>query len=440
MRLTIIGAGHVGLVTALCFAERGNEVLCVDHDAAKVARLSKGEATFHEPGVPQLLAKHGGRAVKFSSSTAEGTAFGEVIFICVSTPSLPGGGVDMRYFEAVSRDIAAALTSYRVIVEKSTVPIRTAEHVKRTVQRHAANGGRDAAGNALFDVASNPEFLREGAAVKDTLEPDRIVIGVESERAEKLMRGVYAGFSAPVMVTGIPSAEMIKLASNAFLATKISFINAISRICELGGADVAEVARGMGLDPRIGRHFLGAGIGYGGSCFPKDVDGLIHVAADLGYPVPLLAEVQRINRDQCAHLVDAVRDELWVLAGKRVALWGLAFKPDTDDIRESPALRIAAALIAEGATVAGYDPVAGANAVAACPGLKLASSAADAAAKADALIVATEWPEFTALSQNPASLAALKRTMRVPAVFDGRNCLDAAAWRTAGFTLRGMGR
>ncbi|MCA8939153.1 MAG: UDP-glucose/GDP-mannose dehydrogenase family protein [Planctomycetes bacterium] len=429
MKITIIGSGHVGLVSGLCFAEKGHEVLCVDHDTSKVEKLSRFEPTFHEPGLEELLTKHKSTGlIRFSTSTKEGVAFGQAIFVCVSTPSMADGNVDMRYFEAVSRDIAESIDGYKVIVEKSTVPIKTSEKMRRTIERYAPS-------DVDFDVASNPEFLREGAAIQDTMEPDRIVIGTNSERAEKILREVYSGFDAPIVSTSIHSSEMIKLASNAFLATRLSFINAIGRICELGGADVDEVAKGMGLDPRIGPHFLKAGIGYGGSCFPKDVEGLYHVSAALGYDFELLREVQLINDDQWYSFVERIEKELWTLNGKTIALWGASFKPHTDDIREAPAVKIARELVARGASVRCSDPVAVANMQREVPEVAEVRDPIAACEGADALVLATEWQEF--LEIDPSAVA---KVIRVPLLFDGRNALDREGWVEAGFEVHSVGR
>lgn len=429
MQLSVIGSGHVGLVTGLCFAEKGHKVLCVDHDAAKIKKLNAGKVTFYEPHMQELLTKHlDAGNISFSTETKDAVEYGSAIFVCVSTPSFSDGSVDMRFFEAVSRDIAAHISEYRVIVEKSTVPINTSQHMRANIERYLTR-------EIDFDVASNPEFLREGQAIDDTLNPDRIVCGVTSPKAARVMQEVYAPFSAPLLMTTIQSAELIKLASNAFLATRISFINAISRICELGGADIQEVAEGMGLDKRIGKHFLNAGIGYGGSCFPKDVSGMYHVSRALGYEFELLAEVQKVNDDQWRHFLQRLEDTLWVLNGKRIALLGLAFKPDTDDVREAPALKLARALHAKGADVVGYDPAANETAKADLPDLVTADSALAACKDADAVVICTEWKHFAELD-----LAELKSAMRVPVLFDGRNQLDPKAARDAGFHYVSVGR
>jgi UDPglucose 6-dehydrogenase len=429
MRVSLIGTGYVGLVTGVCFAEKGHDVCCVDADAAKIARLRRGESPIYEPGLDPLLKKHlaSGR-LRFSESIADGVAHGAVIFIAVGTPPAPDGAADLSQIEAVAREIARHIREYRVIVEKSTVPVETGERVKRTIAKAVPPG-------VPFDVASNPEFLREGSAIADALKPDRIVIGCDSPRAEGVLRELYAGFDAPLLATDMKSAELIKHASNSFLALKISYINAVAALCEKVGANVAEVARGMGLDRRIGPQFLHAGLGYGGSCFPKDVAAFARMARDAGTPIPFLDAVQEVNREARERFVKKIEEELWVLKGKTVALWGLSFKPDTDDIRESPALAVAAALLERGAAVKAHDPQAMEKARAALPALVCCPDPYAAAAGADGLVLATEWDVF-----RNADLTRLKSVMRHPTVIDGRNLFDPAALRAAGFTYRSVGR
>lgn len=352
MRIAIVGTGHVGLVTGACFAERGHEVLCVDNDERKIQMLLEGRMPFYEPGLAALVKK--GRARKrlvFGTSLQKAAQYGPIVFLAVGTPSGPGGASDMTALEAASRQLARHAKGYLLVVEKSTVPARTGEKVKRTLDRESRPG-------VILDVASNPEFLREGSAVEDALCPDRIVIGVSNKKAERILREVYRGHKAPLIVTDISSAEIIKHASNALLATKISFINAVAHLCEACGADVELVARGVGLDPRIGEAFLKAGLGYGGSCFPKDVDAFYRLSVELGAPMEILQEVQKINREQLGRFLRRVEQELWVLRGKTIAQFGLAFKPDTDDVRESIALGCARALAEAGAKVRAFDPQA----------------------------------------------------------------------------------
>lgn len=431
MKLTIIGSGYVGLTTGACFAEVGHHVLCVDSDESKVAALQAGEIPIYEPGLEALVKKNvAARRLRFSSSTEEGVDHGEVLFIAVPTPPLADGSVDLTFMEKVAREIAQFLNSYRVIVDKSTVPVKTGERVSQTIRRYARPG-------VEFDVVSNPEFLREGSAVADLLKPDRIVVGGNSDRALALMQKIYEPFVAPVLVTDINSAELIKHAANSFLALKISYINALAEICEVSGADVLKVAEGIGADKRIGRSFLNAGLGYGGSCFPKDIAAFIAISEQLGQPFNLLKEVQNINDRQIVRFLDAVREALWVLKDKKIAVWGLSFKPNTDDVRCSVAISLVERLVAEGARVSVYDPKAmdKTRALPVAGEIRLAESPLDAAADAEALIIATEWPEFAAVD-----LGQLRETMGTPLIFDGRNLLDPVAARDFGFQYRGIGR
>lgn len=431
MKLTIIGSGYVGLTTGACFAEVGHHVVCVDNDEGKVQTLLAGGLPIYEPGLADLVKKNiASRRLRFTSSTEEGVEHGEVLFIAVPTPQQPDGSVDLSFIEKVAREIAQHLRSYRVVVDKSTVPVRTGEKVTQTIRRYAKPG-------VEFDVISNPEFLREGSAVADLMKPDRIVIGGNSDRALALMQKVYEPFAAPVIVTDINSAELIKHAANSFLALKISYINAISEICEATGADVRKVADGIGADKRIGRAFLNAGLGYGGSCFPKDIAAFISISQQLGVPFDLLKEVQRLNAHQLDRFLKGVREALWVLKDKRIAVWGLSFKPNTDDVRSSVAITLVEKLVAEGAVVSAYDPQA-MDKVRALPvgsAIQLASSPLEAAKDAEALIIATEWPQFAAVD-----LAQLREVMRTPLIFDGRNLLDPSVAADFGFQYRGIGK
>lgn len=431
MNITIIGSGYVGLTTGACFAEVGHHVTCVDNDEQKVKTLLDGNVPIYEPGLEELIHRNvAAHRLKFTTSTEEGVNHGEVIFIAVPTPPQPDGSVDLSFIEKVAREIAVVLKDYRVVVDKSTVPVKTGEKVAETIRRYNQAG-------ADFDVVSNPEFLREGCAVKDLMEPDRIVIGAQGDRAVALMRKVYEPFVAPVLVTDINSAELIKHAANSFLALKISYINAVAEICEASGADVEMVADGIGMDKRIGRHFLNAGIGYGGSCFPKDLAAFIAISDQLGIPFNLLKEVQNINARQRERFLKAIREKLWVLKDKRIAVWGLTFKPDTDDVRSSVAVDLVRDLLAEEAEVVAYDPK-GMDRVKdldLAPGLKLAPSALDAVKDAEALVIATEWPDFTAVD-----LEKVAQAMVTPLVFDGRNLLDPATMREMGFDYRSIGR
>src|ERR1700757_3677740 len=390
MEIAIIGSGYVGLVTGTCFAEVGHNVICVDNDERKVKALQSGIIPIYEPGLEDLVHRNvAARRLRFTTSIEDGVDNSQVVFIAVPTPPQSDGSVDLTYIERVAREIASVLKSYRVIVDKSTVPVKTGEKVADTIRRYNKVG-------VEFDVLSNPEFLREGCAVDDLMHPDRIVIGAKSDRALELMRKIYEPFVAPVMVTDINSAELIKHAANSFLALKISYINAVSAICEASGADVQKVADGIGADKRIGRSFLSAGLGYGGSCFPKDIAAFIAISEQLGTPFNLLKEVQRINQNQRERFVKKLRDTLWVLKEKRLAVWGLTFKPDTDDVRSSVAIELVNDLTREGAHVVAYDPkgMDKAREIKAIAEVTFAASALEAVQDAEALIIATEWKEL----------------------------------------------
>lgn len=433
MKLCIIGSGYVGLVSGACFAEVGHNVICVDNNERKVEQLKAGHIPIYEPGLEELVSKNvAAKRLHFTSSIEEGVDGSEVVFIAVPTPPQPDGSVDLSYIEKVAREIAGVLKpgQYRVIVDKSTVPVKTGEKVADTIRRYNKQG-------AEFDVVSNPEFLREGCAVPDLMKPDRIVVGGNSERAIALMQKIYEPFMAPVLVTDINSAELIKHAANSFLALKISYINAVAQICEASGADVEKVADGIGSDKRIGRNFLNAGIGYGGSCFPKDIAAFIAISDSLGVPFNLLKEVQRINATQRERFIAKIRQSLWVLKDKKIAVWGLTFKPDTDDVRSSVAVEVVTDLLAEGAEVTVYDPkgIEKAQEFNLAVGAKFAASPLEAADGAEALLIATEWREFAAVP-----LDELKERMHTPLIFDGRNLLDPETVRGFGFTYSSIGR
>ncbi|MEI6337155.1 MAG: UDP-glucose/GDP-mannose dehydrogenase family protein [Verrucomicrobiota bacterium] len=433
MKICIIGSGYVGLVSGACFAEVGHDVICVDNNQGKVDMLKAGKIPIYEPGLEDLVHRNvSAKKLQFTTSTEEGVDNSEVVFIAVPTPPQPDGSVDLSYIEKVAREIAVVLKSgqYRVIVDKSTVPVRTGEKVADTIRRYNKTG-------ADFDVVSNPEFLREGCAVPDLMKPDRIVVGSNSERAIAAMQKIYEPFMAPVLVTDINSAELIKHAANSFLALKISYINAVAQICEASGADVEKVADGIGMDRRIGRNFLNAGIGYGGSCFPKDIAAFIAISDNLGVPFTLLKEVQRINVTQRERFLSKIREALWVLKEKKIAVWGLTFKPDTDDVRSSVAVDVVNDLLAEGALVTVYDPKGMEKAAEykLVEGVKFANSPLEAAEDAEALIVVTEWMEFAAVD-----LAELKKRMHTPLIFDGRNLLDPVIARSFGFIYTSIGR
>ncbi|MFA6321555.1 MAG: UDP-glucose/GDP-mannose dehydrogenase family protein [Candidatus Omnitrophota bacterium] len=430
MKICIIGAGYVGLVSGACFADLGNNVVCVDNNAEKINRLKAGAIPIYEPGLEELVKRNRkeGR-LSFSTSVKEGVKTCEVIFIAVGTPSRDGGDADLTFVEHVSREIAQAMPSYRLIVEKSTVPVNTGEWVEHTIKVFNKRGIK-------FDVASNPEFLREGSAIKDFMNPDRIVIGVKSKKAKDILTELYKPLKAPIVVTDIKSAEIIKHASNSFLATKISFINAISDICDKVGADIVEVARGIGLDRRIGKEFLNAGIGFGGSCFPKDLSAFIRIADKIGYDFGMLKEVQKVNDYQKALLIKKIEALVWNLPKKTIGVLGLSFKPDTDDIRQSPALDIITMLQKEGAKIKVYDPQAmGRAKLELSKNTEFCKDAYAVAKNSDCLLLATEWNEFKELD-----FKKIKKIMRQPILIDGRNIYDPEEMKKLGFTYIGIGR
>jgi UDPglucose 6-dehydrogenase len=432
MKLVVVGCGHVGLVTATTFAEIGHDVVGVETDPDRLARLQHGESWFHEPGLSDLLTKHLNGALTFEGDIAHALPDAVAAFICVNTPPRPDGRASLVYVEQAARSIAEAAPGPLVVVEKSTVPVHTARRIVEVLQRE----GR----YPEIEVATNPEFLREGSAVRDTLEPDRIVIGTASGgRAEGVLREIYAPIierrGTPVIVTTLETAEIIKHASNSFLSMKISYINAVSRLCEKAGADIEVVAEGMGLDPRIGPYHLHAGVGYGGFCFPKDLAAFITQAEELGVDLSFLDHVRRINDEQRAILVDKVAQAVWNLDGKTIAVWGLSFKAGTDDLREAPALTVIPSLEMEGAKIRAYDPAAGAEAKAEFPDAEIVPDAASAVEGADALVVLTEWPEF-----RDADLEALRGALRTPIVVDGRNLWSVERMAELGFTYLSFGR
>src|SRR6266513_1002435 len=431
MDLSIIGSGYVGLVTGACFADVGHNVTCVDNDERKIEVLRAGRVPIYEPGLEELIHRNvAAHRLRFSGSIKEGVDNSQIVFIAVPTPPQSDGSVDLSFIEKVAREIAGVLTDYRVIVDKSTVPVKTGEKVAESIKRYNRHG-------AKFDVVSNPEFLREGCAVHDLMHPDRIVIGAQSEHAADLMKKVYEPFMAPVLVTDINSAELIKHAANSFLALKISYVNAISAICQVSGADVEKVADGIGMDRRIGRQFLNAGIGYGGSCFPKDVAAFIQISEQLGVPFHLLKEVQRINAGQKERFLKLIRDTLWVLREKKIAVWGLTFKPDTDDVRSSVAIELVDSMLREGAHVTVYDPkgMEKAQELKQVADAKFVSSALEAVEGAEALVIATEWKEFANVD-----FAEVKKRMTTPIVFDGRNLLNPETMGELGFQYHSIGR
>jgi len=449
--IAVVGSGYVGLVASVCFAEIGHSVICVDNDEQKVAMLRNGGVPIHEDFLPELLARHRNKGLQFTTDLSSATQHAEAIFIAVGTPQSDSGNADLSYVDAVATQIARSIGNYKVIVEKSTVPVYTNEWIRRVVERNGTSSSN-------FDVASNPEFLREGTAVTDFLHPDRIVIGADSDQAATILKAIYAPLTTgdyyrsdsaivgqctisdppPLLLTSTKAAELIKHASNAFLAMKISFINAVANVCEAVDANVEEVARGMGLDRRIGNRFLSAGIGYGGSCFPKDVAAFRYVAEQLSVDFGILTEVEKINQQQKRRFFNKVRSALWTFRGKRVAVLGLAFKGGTDDVRESPAFDIIRMLLEEGCTVVAYDPAASERAMLelpASPSMQYVDDPYLAAKEADALLVLSDWPAFAELD-----LDRLHSCLRYPIVVDGRNVFDPREMLERGFTYLSVGR
>jgi UDPglucose 6-dehydrogenase len=449
MQLAVVGSGYVGLVAGACFADLGHDVIIVDNDQNKLAALNRGEVPIHENFLPELLQRHRGTRIRFSDDLQSAVRASKAIFVAVGTPPTDQGEADLSYVESVARSIAGAIDSYKVIVEKSTVPVYTSDWVRKVILRNGAEHGE-------FEVASNPEFLREGTAVTDFLYPDRIVIGADTELCASVLREIYAPLvegtyylrpdaiprpdraqiPPPLIQTSAKSAELIKHASNAFLAMKISFINAVASICESVGANVQQVCKGIGTDARIGPRFLNPGIGYGGSCFPKDLMAFRSVARESGYDFRLLDEVMRINEEQRARFIRKVRSALWTLRGKKLGVLGLAFKGGTDDVRESPAILLIKSLLQEGCAIQAFDPAAGERAKEALnSSVTLVESAYDAAHEVDALLILTEWEEFAALD-----LQRLRSEMKYPIVIDGRNLYDPEVMASAGFTYYSVGR
>jgi UDPglucose 6-dehydrogenase len=432
VKITIIGTGYVGLVTGTCFAEVGHKVTCVDNNEEKVAMLQAGGIPIYEPGLEEMVKRNvaAGR-LNFTASTVEGVEKSDVIFIAVPTPPQPDGSVDLSFIERVARDIAGAMTSYKIIVDKSTVPVKTGEQVAETIKRYNK-------AKVEFDVASNPEFLREGFAVKDLMNPDRVVVGTTSARPVATLKEIYEPFKAPIICTDINSAELIKHAANSFLALKISYINAVAAVCEASGANVEEVANGIGLDERIGRRFLNAGLGFGGSCFPKDLSAFIAIASELGYDFSLLKEVQHINADQMDRFVKKIEETLWVIKEKKLGILGLAFKQNTDDTRTSPAIDLCHRLLKAGASLRVYDPKAMDKAKDLLPAGDDVEYIDDMNAigeGCDAIIVATEWPEFKELDLEKA-----RKDLSHPILFDGRNLFDPSKMEALGFIYKSVGR
>jgi UDPglucose 6-dehydrogenase len=447
LKIAIIGTGYVGLVTGTCFAEIGHTVICQDSDGSKIDILHKGGMPVYEPYLEDLVKRNrdAGRLF-FTKKFEEAIKPSEVVFICVGTPPLENGEADLSAVERVSRDIASISDSYKLVVEKSTVPVQTGVWVEKTIRTYCSKG-------IEFDVASNPEFLREGSAVEDFLHPDRIVVGIQNQRAEKILRELYTpiihhrfnclaqkncppeGETVPFIVTDINSAELIKHASNSLLATKISFINAVANICERTGANIKDVSYGIGLDKRIGGTFLEAGIGFGGFCFPKDLQAFIRIAEKCGYSFNLLKEVGRINEERISLVIEKIKKVLWILKEKTIAILGLAFKPNTDDIRFAPALEIIKRLLKEGTLIKAYDPKAMERTKMELPDVIYCSDPYETVKNADAMIICTEWDEFKNLN-----FEKIKNLMRRPFVMDGRNIYDKAKMLSLGFEYSGIGR
>jgi UDPglucose 6-dehydrogenase len=447
MRICIVGTGYVGLVAGTCLAEIGHRVVCVDDDRQKIEVLQAGGMPIYEPGLDELVARNLREdRLAFTADLREGIEAATAVFICVGTPPLENGDADLSAVEQVARRIGESSNSYKLVVEKSTVPVQTGMWIEKTLKVYGDGG------QVEFDVASNPEFLREGSAVIDFLHPDRIVVGVEHPRAERLLREMYdpiirrtficpvhstcsATEPVPFLVTDIRSAELIKHASNAFLATKISFINSVADLCELVGADVELVAKGMGLDGRIGQAFLKAGLGFGGFCFPKDLQAFVKIAERCGHDFRLLREVDRINQARIPQAIKRLKEQLWILKEKVIGVWGLAFKPDTDDVRYSPAIALIKQLLAEGASVRAYDPKAMEKAREEIASAVFCRDPYEAASGADALVLATEWKEFETLD-----LSRVRHLMKRPLILDGRNLFDREKMKSMGFEYLGIGR
>jgi len=429
MKLAVIGSGYVGLVTGACFSNLGHDVVCVDNDPEKIRTLKAGKIFFYEPGLYEMVSETvaAGR-LSFTTEIKKVVNRCEVIFICVNTPSLPDGGADLSSVEKVAKVLAKNLRKYCLIVAKSTVPVQTGEWIRKTVKRHVRPG-------VAFDIASNPEFLREGSAIHDFLKPDRVVAGVDSRRAEKIFRDLYASMKAPLIVTDIKSAELIKHASNSFLAAKISFANGLSRICDIVGADVDQVTLGMGLDPRIGPQFLKAGVGFGGACFPKDLKAFLHISDKLGARFDLLQEVIRINESQAMYFVHKIVKEMKSLKGKTIGVLGLAFKSDTDDMRNAPSLAVIPELQKEGARIQAYDPQAMEKARPHLKRVQYVAGLYEAVKGADAVVLLTEWKKFQNMDCRKA-----RKLMKGKYFFDGRNMFEPSEMKRYGFRYVSIGR
>ncbi len=428
-KVCVIGCGYVGLVTGTCLAELGNRVICVDNDEDRISLLKKGKIPIYEPNLKELVKKNVNlKKLSFSNSIKEGVEKSEIIFIAVGTPPREDGSADLSSVEKVAQEIARHMREHKVIVEKSTVPIETGEWVETTIRRNNNSG-------CEFDVVSNPEFLREGSAINDFLHPDRIVIGVKSKKAEKIMSELYAPIKAQILVTDIKSAELIKHASNSFLATKISFINAVANFCELVGADIKKVAEGLGLDKRIGKNFLNAGCGFGGFCLPKDLEAFYWISNKFGYNFELLQVVKKINEDQKKSIIKKVEEAIWIIREKTIGVLGLSFKPNTDDIRFSPAIDIIKMLQEQGAKIKVYDPQAMEKTKEVLKEVKFCPNPYEVAKNSECLVILTEWDEFKKLD-----FKRLRKLMKHPIIIDGRNIYEPEEMRNLGFIYKGIGR
>ena len=429
MNICIIGAGYVGLVSGACFADLGHKVICVDNDKKKIETLRKSKIPFYEKSLEDMVRRNvkAGR-LSFVESIKEGIKRSLVIFICVGTPPRQNGEADLSYVEKVATEIAKNMSSYSLIVEKSTVPVETGKWVEHTIKTNIKK-------KVKFDVASNPEFLKEGTAIEDFMNPDRVVIGVNSKKAEKILKELYKEIDAEIVVTDIASAELIKHASNSFLATKISFINSVANICERTGADIKKVAHGMGLDSRIREGFLRSGIGYGGSCFPKDVDAFVHISGKLGYDFGILKAARKANEEQKALFIRKIEEALWIMKGKNIGVLGLSFKPNTDDMRSAPSIDIINSLKEAGARVKAYDPQAMKKARNILDGVRFCKDSYEVAKNSDALVIVTEWHEFEVMD-----LSRVKKLMKKPLIIDGRNIFESAKMKKLGFRYISIGR
>jgi UDPglucose 6-dehydrogenase len=429
MKIAVIGSGYVGLVSGACFASLGNQVICVDIDEKKIAKLKKGKLPIYEPGLEEMVAENMKKKhMFFTTDLKDAVRRSDIIIIAVGTPPRPNGEADLSFVEDVARTIAKTMTSYKLIVEKSTVPVQTGNWIKQTLKQNVKKG-------VSFDVASNPEFLREGSAVQDFMNPDRIILGVESAKAKRILIDLYKPLKSRILVTDINSAEIIKHASNSFLATKISFINAISRVCDAAKADVQLVALGMGLDNRIGKNFLNPGIGFGGFCFPKDLSAFIRISEKMGYDFELLKVVEKINEDQKSYFVKKIEDALWNISSKTIGVLGLSFKPNTDDMRYAPSIDIISELQSHGAKIKAFDPHAMEKAKTYLKKVEFCKDSYSVCKGSDCLIILTEWNEFKELD-----FKKIKKLLNQPVVVDGRNIYDPAQMKALGFQYYSIGR